>query len=102
MKASILACALLLSGPAGQAAASAAPADVRRTVIDGMQLEYRTTRDAKGALVLAGREAKSKRTFRLKVVNGWVRGEVDGQRVSFHVSEIEREAGPGSPSGRGR
>ena len=102
MKASILACALLLSGPAGQAAASTAPADVRRTVIDGMQLEYRTTRDARGALVLTGRETKSGKAFRLKVVNGWVRGDVDGQRVLFHVSEAEREALAGSPSGRGR
>ena len=100
MNAAVIASALLLAG--GGTAPVAPPAELRHFVTDDMQVEYSRSRDARGAVVLTGRETKSGRAFRFKVAKGWVTGDVDGQRVMFHVSELERDAARSGAGSRGR
>lgn len=87
MKTLLLLPALLLAAPAPGAAAEAAPT-LRYVDTGDMRLEFSRSRDARGALVLVGRDTTTGRRFRFRVSpGGWVRGSVDGQRVVFHISE---------------
>jgi hypothetical protein len=76
--------------------ASAASAEPKRFVADGITFEYDSATQAGGATVLTGRTTGGDR-FRLVVRNGQVRGTANGRPVSFSVAESRGAAAQAQP-----
>jgi hypothetical protein len=72
------------------AAAQAQP-PLKRSSVEGMELEYRRTVDADGILHLEGRDIASGERFRFAVAaNGRVTGEVEDRPVAFRIDGEQR------------
>lgn len=65
---------------------TAALAEPKQFVADGVTYLYETATDVRGATVLSGRTLDGG-SFRLVVKNGQVRGTANGQPVSFSVRD---------------
>jgi hypothetical protein len=71
---------------------AAAQAETRRSVRDGMDLEYQVTTLADGVRQITGINHTTNERFSLKANRRWVWGKVGGSEVSFRMPRAKPDA----------